>query len=180
MTEQTFVPILTVMVDYGNAPFLWVKHRAEIGGVGPNLCDGSFWDESFPISECLWRKFADWAIEFDSTCFDESGFSEGWDWSSYHSHGLELSRLLKNEVRDRYRVVYQKPYEDVASRSESGIEVELVADSPLSRGRKHPSFRPENLLTESEVEALLNDAKDAHQKARQILGYESNKGEQDC
>lgn len=54
----SFVPVLTVMVDYGNAPFLWLVDSPDAGGIGPNLCDGTYWDESFPISEGLWRKFA--------------------------------------------------------------------------------------------------------------------------
>jgi len=49
-----FIPILTVMVDYGNAPFLWLVHKPDLGGVGPNWCDGTFWDNSLPMSEGLW------------------------------------------------------------------------------------------------------------------------------
>lgn len=172
MTTQTFVPILTVMVDYGNAPFLWLADSPEVGGVGPNLCDGTFWDESFPMSEGLWRKFADWAIEFDKTRFYSDGCSEGWDWSSYHSRGFELARWLKAEVGERYRVVYKKPHEDVASRNELGVEVQLARASTISRGRKHPAYRPKNLLTQSEVESLLKDAKEAQIKIRKILGYD--------
>ena len=59
--STTFVPMLTVLAEYGNAPFLWLVDRPSQAGVGPNLCDGTFWDESFPMSEGLWRKFADWA-----------------------------------------------------------------------------------------------------------------------
>jgi len=34
-TERTtFIPVLTVMVEYGNAPFLWLVDRPDQGGVG--------------------------------------------------------------------------------------------------------------------------------------------------
>ena len=172
MTTQTFVPVLTVMVDYGNAPFLWLVDSPDQNGVGPNICDGSFWDESFPMSEGLWQKFTDWAIEFDKTRFDSVGFSEGWDWYSYHQRGFDLARWLKEEVGERYRVVYKKPYEDVDCQNEVGVEVQLAHALPRLRSQKHPAYRPKNLLTKEEVESLLKDAKKAHIKSRKILGYD--------
>jgi hypothetical protein len=102
----TFVPILTVMVEYGNAPFLWRVDHPDEGGVGPNLCDGTGWVDSYPMSEGLWRKFADWAIEFDRTRFYSDDFdADGWDWDGFHARGLQLARWLKEEVGDAYRVV---------------------------------------------------------------------------
>jgi hypothetical protein len=88
-----FVPVLTVMVDYGNAPFLWLVESPDQGGVGPNLCDGSFWDDSLPMSEELWRKFADWAIRFDRTAFYSDAFNaDDRDWPTFRARGLQLSR----------------------------------------------------------------------------------------
>ena len=49
--EPAFVPVLTVMVDYGNAPFRWLVDKADQGGIGPNWCDSTSWDKSFPMSE---------------------------------------------------------------------------------------------------------------------------------
>lgn len=109
--DNTFVPVLTVMPDYGNAPFLWVVREPDQGGIGGNLVDGCYWDESFPMSEGLWRKFADWAIEFDRTEFYFE-HPDDWDWIAYHQRGLLLSRWLKDEVKDSFRVVYHKPVED--------------------------------------------------------------------
>ena len=172
MTAEAFVPKLTVMADYGNAPFLWLADSPDMRGTGGNLCDGVGWDESFPMSEDLWRKFADWAISFDKTRFDLSGYAEGWNWEGFHNRGLLLAQLLKNEVGDRYRVVYEKPWEDVASRNELGVEVQLARASTISRGRKHPAYRPKNLLTKEEVESLLKAAKTAQIEIRKILGYD--------
>jgi hypothetical protein len=136
-SNAPFIPILTVMVDYGNAPFLWLVDEPDRKGVGSNLCDGTYWDESSPMSEGLWRKFADWAIEFDRTSFYSDDFAKGWDWPAFHARGLQLTRWLKEEVGDAYRVVYLKPCEDpehqIDERREVGGDGTLV---PL------PSFRP--------------------------------------
>ena len=125
-----FIPVLTVMVDYGNAPFLWLVDSPEEGGIGGNLCDGTSWDESFPMSEGLWRKFADWAIEFDRTAFYSDKFNaDGWDWLAFHARGLQLSRWLKEEVGDAYRVVYDKPCEDPNHHIDE--RTEILADGTL-------------------------------------------------
>ena len=111
-TGDSFVPILTVSPDYGNAPFLWLATEADTG-VGGCLCDGSYYDASFPMSEGLWRKLADWAIEFDRTAFYSDAFDDsGWDWVAFNARGLQLARWLKEEVGRKYRVAYWKPIED--------------------------------------------------------------------
>ena len=48
-----FVPVLTVMVDYGNAPFLWLVERPDQGGVGGMLCESGGWEDYYPMSEAL-------------------------------------------------------------------------------------------------------------------------------
>lgn len=140
MTDQIttpFVPVLTVMVDYGFAPFLWLADRRDSAGIGGNLCDASFWDASFPMSAALWRQFADWATEFDMTSFYSDDFDDsGWDWLAFHARGLELARQLKGEVGDAYRVIYDKPFEDPNHRIDERRE--LCADGrvlsvPVSR-----------------------------------------------
>ena len=109
---------------------------ARTGGVGANLCDGVFWDESFRMSEGLWRKFADWAIEFDRTEFYSDDIDEDWDRIAFHARGLELARWLKEEVGDTYRVVYEKPCEDPEYQVDERREV--LADGTLV---PLPSFR---------------------------------------
>lgn len=136
-SNTPFAPLLTVMVDYGNAPFLWLVDSPDKGGVGGNLCDGTYWEESFPMSEGLWRKFADWAVEFDRTAFYSDNFDgSGWDWIAFHARGLQLSRWLKEDVGDAYRVVYLKPYEDPNHRIDE--RTEIFADGTLL---PLPSFR---------------------------------------
>lgn len=122
--NSTFVPILTVMVDYGNAPFLWRVTHPDQAGIGGNLCDGAFWDESFPMSEGLWRKFSDWAVQFDRTAFYADDFNaDDWDWPAFHRRGLQLSLWLKEEVRAAHRVVYNKPFEDPNHRIDERTEI---------------------------------------------------------
>lgn len=119
-----FVPIFTVMVDYGNAPFLWCVDAPEEVGVGGNICDGTGWDEACPMSEELWRKFADWAIEFDRTSFYSDDFdASGWDWQAFHERGMQLARWLKEEVGESYRVIYTKPAEDPDHRHDERREI---------------------------------------------------------
>lgn len=138
-----FVPVLTVMVDYGNAPFLWLLERPDGKGIGGNLCDGTSWDKSFPMSEGLWQKLADWAIEFDQTSFYSENFNaDGWDWIAFHAHGLQLSRWLKEEVGDAYRVVYDKPSEDPNHRIDERTEIltdqALLALPPIRGSSTEP------------------------------------------
>lgn len=128
--NPAFVSILTVMVEYGNAPFLWRVDSPDEVGIGPNVCDGTFWDESYPMSEGLWRKFADWAIEFDRTRFYSESFdTDNWDWIAFNLRGLQLSQWLKEEVGIAYRIVYQKPIED----PNHGIDerTEILTDGQL-------------------------------------------------
>ncbi len=124
----SFIPTLTVSPDYGNAPFLWLATKPDTGG--GCLCDGSYYDDSFPMTEGLWRKFADWAIDFDRTAFYSDAFDDsGWDWIAFHARGLQLARWLKEEVGSTYRVVYSKPVEDPNFCLKTSCE--LLADGSL-------------------------------------------------
>ena len=128
--DTPFVPILTVMVDYGFAPFLWLVDRPESRGVGVNVCDGIRWDEDCHMSEGLWRQFADWAITFDRKAFGLDHVDDrDWDWLAFHARGFQLSRWLKEEVGNAYRVVYDKPCEDPNHRLDE--RTEILADGSL-------------------------------------------------
>ena len=132
LTTQTFVPVISVLAEHGNAPFLWLVDSPDQGGVGSMISDGSGWDEGSLMSEGLWRKFADWATEFDRTPFYLDDFDPGnWDWVAFHERGLQLTRWLKEEVGDAYRVVYLKPGEDPGHQLDRRREV--MADGTLVR-----------------------------------------------
>ena len=124
--NSPFVPILTVMVDYGNAPFLWLVDSPDQGVIGGNCYNGIFWDESYLMSEGLWRKFADWAIAFDQTRFYSESFDDrDWDWRAFHARGLQLAQWLKEEVGEAYRVIYKKPGEDPNHRIDERREIRI-------------------------------------------------------
>jgi hypothetical protein len=117
MTDQpAFVPVLTVMVDYGGAPFLWLKESPdEPGYVNDCMCEGDGYCEDDPISEELWRQFSPWVLEFNRTMYNDHALDpDRWDWAAFDARGLQLTRLLKAEVGDSYRVLYCKPVEDPA------------------------------------------------------------------
>jgi len=130
IVSAPFVPVLTVMVDYGMAPFLWLVDAPDQGGIGGNICDGTGFDEWCPMSEGLWRKFADWAIAFDRTRFYSDDFdTNDWDWIEFHARGVQLAHWLKEEVGEKYRVVYYKPCEDPNHRIDEKREIQ--ADGEL-------------------------------------------------
>ena len=148
-TEQSNVPILTIMPDWGGA-FLWIQRDSDAGGVGPCLCDSGWWDETLPLSEGLLQKFADWWAEW-ADVFDSSHYPEppdelvaDWDWLAFHARGLQLARWLKEEVGAAYRVVYIKTHDDPNREWERRMEI--LADGsgvtlppfPLPPGWKKP------------------------------------------
>ena len=133
--EASFVPVLTVMADYGCAPFLWLVDCPEDRGVGRNVCDGMYWDESFPITEELWRKFADWAREFDRTPLFRV------DFDAHNVRGRQLTRWLKEEVGEKYRVVYVNSFEQPGRRY-WGDRTEFLADGDCLPRRRLYAYRP--------------------------------------
>lgn len=138
-SENTaFVPVLTVMPDFGNAPFLWRANSPD-DGIGPMICESGAWEDHYPMSEALWRKFAIWARTFERISFYSGSNEEAecWDWPAFHERGLQLARWLKEEVGDAYRVVYQKPGEDPNDRIDERREI--LADGSL---QLLPSFYP--------------------------------------
>lgn len=86
MTDHSaFIPFLTVMVDYGWAPFLWLKESPnEPGYVNDCECVGDMYCEDL-ISEELWALFSPWAREFDRTMHDSPALDpDRWDWAAFH------------------------------------------------------------------------------------------------
>ena len=139
-SENTvFVPVLTIMVEYGFAPFLWKVSRPDQLGLGDLTCESYAWEDYYPMSEALWQKFAIWARTFERISFYSGSNEEAecWDWPAFHERGLQLARWLKEEVGDAYRVVYQKPGEDPNDRIDERREI--LADGSL---QLLPSFYP--------------------------------------
>jgi len=130
--QTSFIPVLTVMVDYVGVSFLWLADHPEETGVGSLASNALSYDPDAPLSEALWRKFADWALEFHHTAFYSEKFNaDHWDWPDYHARGLQLSRWLKAEVGDTYRVVYDKPCEDPDHRIHERTEILANGDTAV-------------------------------------------------
>ena len=129
--QPAFVPVLTVMVDYGGAPFLWLKEpHDEPGYVSDCMCDGDAYYEDDPMSEELWELFAPWAREFNETMYSSHALDpDRWDWAAFHERGLRLTHQLKAEVGDEYHVLYSKPFEDPDYRQDEYREV--LADGTI-------------------------------------------------
>ena len=125
--ENELAPVLTVMADYGGAPFLWTRDEDNLE---ENISCGLGWDEEDPMSYTLWLKFAKWARSFEETAFmlSDSGYvdTEAWDWPAFHAQGLLLAQELKQEVGATYRVFYEKPCEDPNYRSNQRTEMMLL------------------------------------------------------
>ena len=130
--ENELVPVLTVMADYGGAPFLWTRDEDNLE---ENISCGLGWDEEDPMSYTLWLKFAKWARSFEETAFmlSDSGYvdTEAWDWPAFHAQGLLLAQELKQEVGATYRVFYDKPFEDPNHHIDEQTEIELAELDPL-------------------------------------------------
>ncbi|MDO4681651.1 MAG: hypothetical protein Q4B17_02540 [Lautropia sp.] len=152
LTSSAFVPRLTVMVDYGGAPFLWLVDDEEQAGVGLSIANGHYQDESSPLSDGLWQRFADWAIEFDRTQFYASDFNaDEWDWPAFHARGRDLTRCLKEEVGDAYHVIYEKSAEDPDMLIDE--RVEILADG---RWIPWPPHRTLQACARAGVQAFRN------------------------
>jgi len=66
----------------------------------------------------------------NSTRFYSDDFdTTDWDWLEFHARGLQLARWLKEEVGEKYRVVYYKPCEDPNHRIDEKREIQ--ADGEL-------------------------------------------------
>ncbi len=123
--------ILTIMPDYGNAAYAWIRDEgspdtSDIGQavgsdgsvndrhLGGNIGDATgFCTEEFPVSKELQEDFADWAIQFELYA-DFRRFN----WEHFHERGLVLARRLKKEVGNKAIVRYEKPCEDPNFRTE--------------------------------------------------------------
>jgi len=119
-----FIPIFIVTINHGTSPFLGLVDALDEDGMGCKRCDSSVLNESFPMSEGLWQKFADWTIEFDRTAlYSDNSNNNGWDWLAVHIRGLELARRFKEAVGETYRVSYLKSNEDPNHRIDERLEI---------------------------------------------------------
>lgn len=101
------------MADCGVGEFLWRKDSDEqclVGGNYFSMMDSADYQDL--ISEGLFNKMWDWAKEFMEG--QPADWAEPWqiDWDKFHARGMELTRLLKEELGDTADVQYVRPSED--------------------------------------------------------------------
>ncbi len=101
----------TIMPDYGNAAYAWVKKPGNIANnVGGNIADATGWLGEHSISTELESDFVTWSIEFESQVNNET--KRTFHWANFHDRGVALARRLKAELGPNVRVIYEKPMED--------------------------------------------------------------------
>ena len=119
---QFIRPIYTVCAECGVGEFLWVAHEPKDGLAGANvfsLMDCA--EDQNLISEGLFVKFSDWAHEYMQGQPTEWGMPWGIKWESFNTRGIQLARMLKEELGSTADVRYLR-----ADHDPNGIEVLLV------------------------------------------------------
>ncbi|SET06379.1 hypothetical protein SAMN05216412_10320 [Nitrosospira multiformis] len=112
-SNASFVPILTVMVGYGNAPFLWLVDDPGRAGSAPIFAMASVGASLFRCQRGYGGNLQTGPSNSTRQRFTQiTPDANGWDWAAFHACGLKLARWLKEEVGDTYRIVYEKPCED--------------------------------------------------------------------
>ena len=103
---------ITIMPDYGMAPYAWLREEKKGRGVGGTIADASGgFSEEYGVSKELEKDFAEWANYFENNvdcCSDNYDF----DWETFHQKGMELAKRLNDEIGHRFNIVYEKPMED--------------------------------------------------------------------
>jgi hypothetical protein len=85
--------------------------------------DGLETEEGTKISAALEAAFDEWTGVFEQFA-ERSDF----DWTLFHEQGIALSRRLKIELGQDYRVVYHKPCEDPGRETDEYTEITAPSD----------------------------------------------------
>lgn len=112
---MTHKDTISIMPDYGMAPYAWLRRAGQTRGVGGCIADSTcgFPDE-FGVSRGLQKSFERWACYFE--CNVKPGREKDFDWESFHLRGRELTKRLEEEIGDRFNIFYVLPWEDPESK----------------------------------------------------------------
>ncbi|MBN1636316.1 MAG: hypothetical protein JW920_07370 [Deltaproteobacteria bacterium] len=107
MCEQ--IATICIMADFGNGPYAWIRDPETAKPlVGPNIADAICgFPEDFGVSKGLHKQFANWVIDFENH-YDDKGFN----WEEWNQISIELCKMFKKEIGDRFLVEYHYPWED--------------------------------------------------------------------
>lgn len=99
---------VTIMADYGMAPYAWIKPASDTTPFVGTSCAGfGHQPTAFDISTELHDKLVGWCTRFERDC-DQADF----DWTEFHRQGIEMATQLKAAIGPRFAIVYHKPTED--------------------------------------------------------------------
>ena len=111
---------ITIMADFGNGPYAWLKNSSEESEyVGINIADyvSGFGDE-LSVSEALEIDFMNWVSYFEAD-YDKPDFN----WTRFNQQGVEMAKRLYLELNRIYCVIYQQPIEDPAYKNQGEIQI---------------------------------------------------------
>lgn len=120
------IKTLTIMPDAGGA-YLW----SHDGNPETHLGVGRV--SSLPMVQKgmrmhphpLTKDFEEWQEYWERNW---SGCMDAFDWRTFHAEGIALARRLKKSLGDKYRIIYEKPYEDPDRTIQERREVMLDGD----------------------------------------------------
>lgn len=135
-------PVITIMPDFGGAPYAWIKRSGDIGhGVGGNFADAVGWFLGDPIPHTLHESLWQWSVrlaDFDMRCADISD-PDRWHafpWAKFHRDGLRLAKQVKAQLGQKYAVIYEKPYEDPGRETHERREIGITGQVLPRLGRR--------------------------------------------
>lgn len=109
-------PMYAVMADCGVGEFLWVAHGTEDGQAGANVLsmmnEGE--DQSL-MSDGLFLKFFDWVSHCMAGQPPDWALPWNMEWESFNARGMELARMLKDEIGAKGDVRYLRAFNDPGS-----------------------------------------------------------------
>jgi hypothetical protein len=113
----------TIMADVGGV-YAWLRYAEEThAALGSHCGDlNAGWFGEHRISTETERALAAWQGRFEAAVTDADSTI---DWSAFHAEGLALAGRVKQEIRTRARVIYQKPLQDPRHRAAERQEISL-------------------------------------------------------
>lgn len=113
----------TIMADAGGV-YGWLRFAGEEpDALGQHCADGaSGWFGEHRIAGATEQALAAWQGRFETALQAGAG---DFDWTAFHAEGSALARLVKQEMRTRAHVIYQKPVQDPRHRDDERREVSI-------------------------------------------------------
>ncbi len=112
----------TIMADTGGV-YAWLRFADEVqSALGTHCGDvNAGWFGEHRIAPETEARLALWQVRFESGLGDAAAF----DWAAFHADGLALALRVKQDLRTRAQVVYQKPVQDPTHRADERREITL-------------------------------------------------------